>query len=147
MAGRGRPVAALAPPYEHAEQVAVVRWFGDYACRRWPWLRLPPDPTTGVQRPAIYAVPNGGFRGKRTAAIMAAEGVSAGVPDLHVPALHLRIEMKRRKGGRTSDAQDAWIAYLRACGDRVEVCPGATEAIAVILQAAEAEAQRRKERA
>lgn len=145
IAGRGRSVATLAPPYEHAEQVAVVRWFRDYACRRWPWLRLPADPTTGEERPAIYAVPNGGFRGKRTAAAMVAEGASAGVPDLHIPALRLRIEMKRRKGGATSAAQDAWIAHLRACGDRVEVCPGATEAIAVILQAAEAEARRRKE--
>jgi hypothetical protein len=134
---RGRIVAA-ALPKEHAEQVAVVRWFTEYAARRWVWLNLPDG------RPAIYAVPNGGYRGKRTAAILQQEGVSSGVPDLHIPALRLWVEMKRRKKGRTSGRQDAWHDYLRALGDRVEVCEGATAAIAVIYAAADAEAARRK---
>lgn len=129
---------SLPVPREHAEQAAVIAWFDNYAVLRWPWLRLDDG------RPARYAVPNGGLRGKRTAAILAAEGVSSGVPDLHIPALHLQIEMKRTKGGRTSDEQKSWHAYLRACGDRVEVCRGADEAIAVITAAAGVVAKERE---
>ncbi len=125
-------------PREHSEQAAVIRWFEDYACVRWPWLRLSDG------RAAIYAIPNGGFRNKRTAAILAQEGVSAGVLDLHVPGLRLRIEMKRRRGGRIDDPQHVWASYFEACGDVVEFCRGATEAITVILLAAEKEEARRR---
>jgi VRR-NUC domain len=128
-------------PREHAEQAAVLDWFTNYATVRWPWLRLRDG------RPAIYAVPNGGARGKRTAAILQREGVSAGVPDLCVPGLRLRVEMKRIRGGRVSDAQEVWADYLRGVGYHVAFCAGAAEAIKVINLCAMAEERRRTDSA
>ena len=68
---------------------------------------------------------------------MKAEGVTAGVPDilLAVPrqGCHgLWIELKRRKGGRVSEAQEHVMARLRQAGYRVEVCKGWWEAREVI---------------
>lgn len=110
-------------PLEHDEQAAVIAWCRLYARFRWPWLCLPNGEF------AICATPNGGERNKAVAARLKKEGVNAGVPDLHVPGLRLWVEMKRRKGGVTSDAQKDWHAYLRSVGDTVVVAKGADEAI------------------
>lgn len=99
-------------PSEHAEQIAFVNWFR---------LRF-----QGVR---IIAIPNGGAPNNIIGARLKAEGVSAGVPDLHVPAWHLWIEMKRRHGGRLSPVQVDWISYLTDCGDTVIVGRGADDAI------------------
>ena len=141
---KAKPQSPRPPvPKEHEEQVAVFQWFRDNACARWSWLRLPPPDG----RPAIFAVPNGGERDVRVASRLRAEGVSSGVPDLCVPALRLWIEMKRRRGGTTSDAQDAWIAYLRAEGYSVEVAAGSDEAIShIMVHAEERERARRAPR-
>jgi hypothetical protein len=61
------------------------------------WFRL------AHPKKLIYAIPNGGKRGVITASIMKAEGVTAGVPDLHIPmdskGYHsLYIELKTAKG-------------------------------------------------
>jgi hypothetical protein len=78
-------------------------------------------------------VPNGGSRGPAEAGRFKAMGVKAGVPDvfLDVPrgGFHgLRIEMKRRKGGRVSDDQADWLDYYNANGYRAVVCYGWDEA-------------------
>lgn len=96
---------------EHVDQREFVSWFR----QTWPDVR-------------IYAIPNGGARNIIVAAKLKAEGVSAGVPDLHVPAWNLWIEMKRGKGGRASTKQNDWIQYLEGIGHTVFVCHGVDEA-------------------
>jgi hypothetical protein len=98
-------------PTEHEEQREFVKWFR----QRHPKVR-------------IFAIPNGGARGKAAAARLKLEGVSPGVPDLFVPAWLLWIEMKRSTGGVRSDKQKDWIAYLEEIGHRVIVPKGAQDA-------------------
>lgn len=98
-------------PSEHEEQREVVKWFR--------------QTFDGVR---IFAIPNGGARSITTAAKLKVEGVSAGVPDLYVPARKLWIEMKRVKGGVVDKSQKDWHDYLTAIGDTVIVCRGADEA-------------------
>ena len=102
-------------PTEHEEQREFVRWFRKvYAPTR------------------IFAIPNGGARGAATAGRLKAEGVSPGVPDLHIPAWQLWVEMKRQKGGVVSAEQKDWIAYLQSVQQCVLVCRGADDAKAQI---------------
>ena len=101
---------------EDQEQALFVQWF-----RR-----------TYTQR--IYAVPNGGARHPAVAAKMKATGTTAGVPDLHVPEWNLWIEMKRANGGRLSDVQKDWIAYLESIGHKVIVGHGWSDAMAKVQQ-------------
>lgn len=86
-------------PSEHVEQRNFVRWFR---------LQYP-----GVR---IFAIPNGEARSKSVAGRLKAEGVSAGVPDLCIPAWSTWVEMKRAKGGRLSDKQKDWSTYLEGIG-------------------------------
>lgn len=76
----------------------------------------------------IFAIPNGGARNVVTAARMKVEGVTAGVPDLYIPAWKTWIEFKRVKGGALSPKQKDWLAYLEAIGDTVIVARGAEHA-------------------
>ena len=96
---------------EHEEQREFVMWM------RQPY----PDAR-------IFAIPNGGQRSRTTGAKLKAEGVSAGVPDLYIPAWRCWIEMKREKGGQLSPAQKDWIAYLGSIGDMVIVGNGFEDA-------------------
>ena len=102
-------------PTEHEEQREVVKWFR--------------QTHRGVR---IFAIPNGGQRSLATAARLKVEGVSAGVPDLHVPAWSLWIEMKRTKGGSVSAEQKDWIAYLEGVKHWCIVGKGADDAKAKI---------------
>jgi len=97
---------------ESQEQVALVEWFR---------LKFPDT--------LIFAVPNGGWRHKATAARMKAEGVIAGVPDLFVPEWRLWIEMKRSSGGKVSTPQTYIMARLRELGYTCLVCRGAADAV------------------
>ena len=72
----------------------------------------------------IFAIPNGGARHPAVAAKLKATGTVKGIPDLHVPAWGLWIEMKRQKGGRVSDEQREQIAYLESIGHTCLVCAG-----------------------
>ena len=78
---------------------------------------------------ALFAVPNGGYRHKATAAALQRQGVRAGVPDMFLPApralFHgLWIELKRLKLGEVSEAQAGWLNYLEGQGYRAIVCWG-----------------------
>ena len=84
---------------EHLQQVRLVSWFR----RTYPGVR-------------VFAIPNGGARSGPQGALLKAEGVSPGVPDLFVPEWSLWVEMKREKGGTLSPAQSDWISYLDDCG-------------------------------
>ena len=99
-------------PKEHAEQVGFVNWFrASY-------------PTV-----LIYAVPNGEHRAYSAGKRLKAEGVVAGIPDLHIPEWRLWIEMKRSVSGRLSLEQRDVIKYLeKQCGQTVIVGLGATDA-------------------
>jgi hypothetical protein len=102
-------------PTEHEEQRELVRWFR--------------QTYKGVR---IFAIPNGGQRSRATAGRLKAEGVSAGVPDLFIPAWGLWIEMKRQKGGVVSSEQKDWINYLQSVNHVCIVGKGAEAAKAAI---------------
>lgn len=81
----------------------------------------------------MYANVNGQYRrGQRPE-----PGLKAGVPDVFLPVARggkhgLYIELKRRKGGKVSEAQKGWMHTLREQGYAVELSYGADEAIALV---------------
>ena len=97
---------------EHVEQRELVQWVRQMT----PYL--------------IYAIPNGGSRGRSQGATLKAEGVLAGMPDLHIPELRLWIEMKA-SGGVVSPVQRAIHKQLQRF-DSVVVCFSTQEAIDVV---------------
>jgi hypothetical protein len=113
---------------EHEAQASVIRWARSMELVE-PRLRL------------LFAIPNAAKRSPGLAAIMKAEGLRAGVPDLCLPcsvvsvdgAMHhgLFVEMKIRPN-RVSKEQAEWIEALRAECYRVEICWSALEAVNVI---------------
>ena len=111
---------------EAREQSALIKW-AEFSTAKHPCLRF------------LFAIPNGGKRNVITAMNMKREGVKSGVPDLFLAhpskGFHgLFIEMKKRKGGKTSEAQNRWLTMLSAEGYRAEVCQGWEEAKNVIEQ-------------
>lgn len=120
-----RNTIACPEPLEEEEQAALFAW-AEYASGTWPELKL------------LHAIPNGGHRAKATAAMLKRTGVKAGVPDIMLPcARHgcngLYIELKRRKGGRLSPEQMAWMEALMREGYRCAMCRGWDEARTVIM--------------
>jgi hypothetical protein len=102
---------------EDQEQMLFVQWFR----RQYPTIR-------------IFSIPNGGARHPVVAAKLKATGTSAGVPDLFIPAWSTWVEMKRAKGGRLSELQKDWIAYLESIGHKVLVGHGFEDAMAKVQQ-------------
>lgn len=116
----------LPVPSESVEQQCLFRWAA-YQSGRFPELAL------------LYHVPNGGSRRKAEAGRFKAEGVKAGVPDLCLPVARggfhgLYIEMKRKRGSRTSDDQKEWLAKLADQGYQTAVCKGWEAAARVIAE-------------
>lgn len=84
----------------------------------------------------VFAIPNGGKRGKVEAARMVGQGTLAGAPDLVVilpNAGTLWLEVKTAKGVVTPQ-QKAVHALLRALGQRVEVVRSIDDALTAIGQ-------------
>ena len=107
-------------PTEEQEQAAVFEWV-TLMRNQYPELDL------------LYHCPNGADRHPAVAAKLKRQGVKPGVPDLFLPVARsgwhgLFIEMKKRKGGRVSDEQKAWIEALTAQMYRAVVCKGCEEA-------------------
>jgi len=100
---------------EHNEQAGFIIWFRN----RYPHV-------------LIFAIPNGGYRDKATAAKLQVEGVVPGIPDLCVPEWRLWIEMKR-KGGNISNQQRLIINQLLEIGHTVIVGYGAEDASRQVL--------------
>lgn len=84
------------------------------------------------------AVPNGGFRARREAAMLKAEGVQKGMPDLLIftppPVggyVGVALEMKRRDGRQKElrDEQRKWLARLEGHGWKSLVGWGAMDAL------------------
>jgi len=100
---------------EHVEAVMFMRAVRG-ALGDWPELRW------------LFAVPNGGWRAKRTAAAMKAEGVKPGVPDYLLPVgrggyVGLAIELKTATG-RPRPEQRAWLAHLEGQGWHAVIARG-----------------------
>ena len=113
-------------PTEAQEQTTLFQW-AKLMEKKWPELQL------------LHAIPNGGSRNPIEARHLKEQGVKAGIPDIFLPCpknvFHgLYIEMKRKKGGRLSEAQREMIDNLRCCGYRVEVCEGWEKARDVITE-------------
>jgi len=119
-------------PTEHQEAVALMDLVRDHE-PRYPALKR------------LFHVPNGGLRSKAASGKLKAEGVRAGVPDYLLPVTYgfmqygdkffgLAIELKRKRGGRTSDEQRDWLNYLDDAHWRVAVCNGHEQAWAVICE-------------
>ena len=111
-------------PTESEEQQCLFRWAA-YQSGAFPELEL------------LYHVPNGGSRRKSEAGRFKAEGVKPGVPDICLPVarngIHgWYIELKRKKGGRTSQKQERWIRWLDGQGYLAVVCKGWEEAANLI---------------
>jgi hypothetical protein len=111
-------------PLEHHEAVMLMRAVRG-AEPTWPELRF------------FAAIPNGGWRSKRVAAQLKAEGVRKGVPDYLFPIPRggytgLAIELKRVKEGRTSPEQREWLDALSAAGWHTAVARGWEQAFAVL---------------
>ena len=87
----------------------------------------------------MYHVPNGGKRDAATAVALKRQGVKAGVPDIMLPAARagyhgLYIELKRQRGGRTSDHQSEWLDALSAQGYKAALCYGWEQAAETIIE-------------
>jgi len=98
----------LPVPVESVEQQCLFRWAEMQKCA-YPESKL------------LHHIPNGGSRNKTEAARLKGEGVKPGVPDICLPVARgkyhgLYIELKRIRGGRTSEDQDAWIEELQKQG-------------------------------
>jgi hypothetical protein len=108
---------------EHQEQSALFEWArrlqGQHPELRW-----------------LAAWPNGGHRAKKTAAMLKAEGVQPGPPDVWLPVRRgahsgLVIEMKYGKN-RLTPEQREWLRHLQSQDWRIAVCYEWTEAARVI---------------
>lgn len=109
---------------EHQHQTAVIKW--------WRYAHA----AYQVPEFALFAIPNGGQRSPITAALLKAEGVRSGVPDLclavnrkGLPGLYM--EMKR-EDGRLSDTQIKVMDWLALQGYLTATCYSADEAIRTI---------------
>lgn len=106
----------LPEPLEAEEQRALFTW-ASVAKRAYPELQY------------MFHVPNGGKRNAREAALLKAEGVKSGVPDIVLPVAKggyhgLYIELKRRKSGTVSEDQKKYLEHLNFAGYRAVVCRG-----------------------
>ena len=111
-------------PTEAQEQQALIEW-ATLAAHKHPELAL------------LTHIANEGKRSGRTGAQLVRMGLRKGFPDLLLPVARggyhsLAIELKRSKGGKTSDAQRWWINRLLEQGYYATVCYGWQDARRVI---------------
>lgn len=110
-------------PSEHQIQASFIQWCNLMASRY-----------EGLDK--MFAIPNGGFRLKKTAGKLRAEGTKSGVPDLFLPVSKvgyhgLFIEFKRRKGN-LSENQRVYAQYLVDAGYAFYVVRSLEAAIVLI---------------
>lgn len=111
-------------PLEHFEQVNFIEW-----------VDLLIHLETHEALDYLFAVPNGGKRNLITGALLKAEGVRKGVPDIFLlyPSqgyAGLVIEMKRINGkpSDVSKEQRTWLGRLERSGFKTVVANGGLEA-------------------
>lgn len=110
---------------EHEQQCALIKWRDDQV-KLGRMLELD----------LLFAIPNGGKRGKGTAGKLRAEGVKAGVSDLFLPVARrgfhgLFIEMKA-ENGKTTPLQEAFLLDIDEQGYMTAVCYSANDAILIL---------------
>jgi hypothetical protein len=113
----------MPPPSEHQIQSGFFQW-----------VRLAEK--TDWRLKLLFAVPNGGLRSAKTAGMLWAEGVRAGVPDIMFPFpagpfCGLAIEFKRPRK-TTSEAQDEYIDLLINAGWMAVICTDAEAAVRTV---------------
>lgn len=119
---------------EHGEQSAIFCWAA-INIDKYPELKW------------LAAIPNGGYRDKRTAGNLKAEGVKRGVPDmvllvrrgeyaaLWIELKQLKFKPKRVKSkGGVRDEQNEWLDQAQSCGHGAVVCYGWIEARDMIVR-------------
>ncbi len=117
---------------EAAHQTALFIWSATPEVRqKYPELRW------------LFAIPNGGFRDKITAARLKAQGVKPGVPDVCLPIRRgkwagLWIEMKRPKTekqqkGTVRVEQSIWLDFLATQGYGTAICRGWDQARLMLI--------------
>lgn len=118
--------ATMPAPTEHDEQAALFTWAAT-------------NEAAHPELACMFAIPNGGHRHPAVAAMLKAEGVRAGVPDIFIAAPRGRwaglfLELKRadHSNGPT-EAQRMWIERLREQGYSTAICYGAAEAQQCIM--------------
>jgi len=115
----GTGASILTAPSEDYEQMLFVQWFK----RTYPTIKF-------------FSIPNGGHRHIAVAVKMKATGQSPGVPDLHIPAWKLWVEMKKTTGGKLSPDQKEWKYYLEGIGHTVIIGSGFEDAKAQVIKKA-----------
>lgn len=137
---------------EHSEQVDLFRWCAEVAYAGFelvdsgakkPYNKILLKPIPALR--LIHAIPNGGARGndsntnKIRGAMLKAEGVRKGVPDIFFPCpmngfhgLYIEMKVADRTKGRVSEEQKWFIDELVKQGYHCAVCYGAEEAKDVI---------------
>ena len=113
-------------PTEAEEQKALIKW-AVMSAAKYPELRL------------LYHIPNEGLRSWHQGRELKDQGLRKGVPDLCLPVARggyhaLYIEMKRRKDGKTSAEQKAWLDDLNRTRNRAVICEGWAEAAEEIMR-------------
>jgi hypothetical protein len=109
---------------ESRHQIALFDWWF-YACKRF-----------GLPQMAMYATPNGGQRHYLTAVKLKREGVTRGIPDIHLAVPRkgftcLWIEMKFGKNRLTAEQKD-FMAWQETEGAKCAVCYSWEEARTII---------------
>lgn len=110
---------------ESQEQINLFKWAGFASCK-YPDLEW------------MYHIPNGGKRDIGTARKLKAEGVKAGVPDIHLPVargkyIGLYIELKVGKN-KATDNQKTWLEGLSNQGHKTCICYGWESASEVLIK-------------
>lgn len=133
---------------EHSEQVEVFRWCAEVAYAGFELVlaqapkpyskeQLNPQPTLKL----MHAIPNGGARGndsttnKIRGAMLKAEGVKKGVPDIFLPVpkqgfhgLYIEMKVADDKKGRPSAEQLEFLNSVGELGYAWRICYGAEQA-------------------
>ena len=101
----------------------------------WVELNKPAHPELEL----FYHIPNEGKRTFQTGNELKRQGMKRGVPDNCLPVARgpynsLYIELKRKRGSKTSEEQKLWIANLNKAGNRAIICYGWEQAAAEITK-------------
>lgn len=139
---------------EHEEQVEVFRWAAEVAYAGFNLVM------SGAQKPydkalvrpvpslrLLHAIPNGGARGndsrtnKIRGAMLKAEGVRKGVPDIFLPVpkqqfhgLYIEMKVADQNKARPSQEQLDFMKKVQALGYKCNICYGAEEAKKAIYE-------------